>query len=75
MEIRTKFEIKQKLYGLYYWQYKWHITEFICTDIHINDIGYIIYGYNRSCGYMEQNCFATYEEAQKECERRNANKI
>ena len=76
MEIRTKFNIGDKI---------WFIS--CISNVYDGSIEAVVGQEDKEKGirimYLfedygwvkEQDCFATKEEAQKECERRNANKI
>ena len=78
MEIRTKFKSKDEMWTISYqtddrktlWKVNKYPTQ--VAYIVIND-GIIYYTTDIEYHY-EENCFATKEEAQKECERRNGNK-
>lgn len=72
MEIRTKFNVGDKVYHIYQLLRTgtWYWLEDIISEIdYKTDLGIRYWSDNRV--WKEQNCFATKEEAQKECERRN----
>ena len=80
MEIRTKFNIGDKICVIDYfekWEVQWVNVEITGIEILIKgknktviyNIDTLIYG-----GYNEGYCFATREEAEQECRRRNAQK-
>lgn len=68
MNIKTKFELDKKLFGI---NYDNQIDEIFVCEITIDKDG-IWYIENEYGGrYLERDCFATYEEVQAECNRRN----
>lgn len=79
MEIRTKFNVGDKICVISYfddWGVQWVNVKITGIEIFVkrkNNIVYnidsLIYG-----GYNEEYCFATIEEARKECDKRNAQK-
>ena len=66
MKIETKFELGQEIFGLFYRGYRWRIWFFRIAKIVVTDQGL---QYNE---IFAKDCFATKEEAQKECDKRNA---
>lgn len=74
---RTKFKPKDKIWAIENINGKYFITgEFIVTDIKQDKNLGVIYKVDRlqrkwSFQFLEQDCFISKEEAQKECERRN----
>lgn len=77
MEIKTKFNVGDFVWVLYKDKDNWKIIGLQIEYIHIEKtIFYGIYDIddidsNIPCQWEEQDCFATIEEAQKECDRRN----
>ena len=81
MEIRTKFNVEDKVYRLKYTlmetknrTYKWvYVLDTIsCVYTRTRKFTKIIYWFvSLGVETYEQDCFATKEEAQKECDRRN----
>jgi hypothetical protein len=75
MEIRTKFNVGDKIWTiLRAFDGKWYMyIMFIVTQIIIDKYLGILYVRHNDCDLWckEENCFATKEEAQKECDRRN----
>ena len=77
MEIRTKFKPKDKIWAIETINGRYFIAGiFIVTDIKQDkNLGIIYKAYRLqrkwNFQFLEQDCFATKEEAQKECERRN----
>lgn len=75
MEIKTKFNIGDRVYILEILHRKWVVIPYslnydcVITEIAIRDDG--IYYRNCLSIYSEKDCFLTKEEAQKECDRRN----
>lgn len=78
MEIKTKFNVGDEVWYIDMEHDKW----FIFTD-HTHKIKEIIVTAFDGCyeveywsyyGMREEDCFATKEEAQKECDKRNAQK-
>ena len=65
MEIRTKFNLNDDIWYVYYWDKEWRVGNMMIYQIVINANGMM---YN---GIYERSCFVTKEEAQKECDRRN----
>lgn len=86
MEIKTKFNAGDTIYIIYSNnEDMWCIKEVIILKIkiYINEKNEIEIRYDTQAtrentwinGAYEELCFSSLEEAQKECERRNANKI
>lgn len=84
MEIRTKFKPKDKIWaigyveGTEYKEDKAKQTKIWCVEDEPIQIAYIVVNddgityYTMDTEYHnEEDCFATKEEAQKECDRRN----
>lgn len=79
MEIKTKFDVGDKVIGIAYNEIEefWHIEYWFVIDSILcsyeNGKLEIIYDGKKLIlrGIDEQNCFATIEEAQAECDRRN----
>lgn len=77
MEIKTKFNVGDKVYIIYLFCSKWKVAldkyEIIETNIKINNsrlsVNYTMKPTLEICS--EKYCFATKEEAQKECDKRN----
>ena len=80
MEIRTKFDINDRVWGIDCIDDKWVADdEFLITQIIINrdyksKKEQIVYVEYQEFWHSEENCFATEEEAIKECDRRNGQK-
>lgn len=81
MDIKTKFKVGDKICVIDYfenWSIKWLYETVTGIQISVKrkktyityEIDALIYG-----GYDEEYCFATKEEAEKECERRNNGSI
>lgn len=77
MEIKTKFNVRDKICVIDYfekWSIKWVNVTITGIQILIKEkyryvkyeIDSLIYG-----GYNEEYCFATKEQAQAECDKRN----
>ena len=78
MEIRTKFKPKDEMWTISYQiddrKTLWKVNKYPTKVAYIIiDDGITYYTMDMSY-YNEINCFATKEEAQKECDRRNGNK-
>jgi hypothetical protein len=80
MEIRTKFNINQFVWVIDENNGKWKVIDRfkiigvrIEKDRIVDFTDYELdYGDGKHCLHLtEENCFATKEEAQKECDRRN----
>lgn len=81
MEIRTKFNVEDKVYRLKYTlmetknrTYKWvYVLDTIsCIYTRTQKFTKIIYWFvSLGVETYEKDCFATKEEAEKECDRRN----
>lgn len=80
MEIRTKFNVGDKIFVVYLNSSKYYcVTSIKVYEITIRSNNYIIYSADETLsysrydlnGYDEKDCFATKKEAQKECNRRN----
>lgn len=79
MKIKTKFKIGKTIWCISNDE-KWKIIDYgvifrICADIY-KKATYIDYEIDKpySNSFSEQDCFATKEQAQKECDKRNGNK-
>jgi len=75
MKIETRFNVRDRVWAID-WQYgKWFVDDmFTIVEIHFYEVdGKIECYYVEYCEsrHNETNCFATEEEAQKECDRRN----
>lgn len=76
-EIKTKFNVGDKVWVLYKDKDNWEIIGLEIEYIHIEKT--IFYGFydiddiysNIPCQWEEQDCFATQAEAQAECDKRN----
>ena len=83
MEIRTKFDVGDKVWIIDCFENFEHNAEWFVhyemeidgIKIEIEDDEITIFYCFVDTGEPEELCFATKEEAQKECDRRNANKI
>ena len=71
MEIRTKFKLYQRIFIVIKDDDNiWKSYPFIITGIRYFEHN-IIYNNEFDFDVLEQNCFATKEQAQKECDKRN----
>lgn len=73
MEIKTKFDVGDRIYPIRYFNDEKKFCrekDFIVDAININTEKEIQY-FDGWFYYNEINCFATKEEAQKECDKRN----
>lgn len=80
MEIKTKFNVGDKVVGIGYneieewWEIRyWFVIESICCFYENGKLEIVYDGKKLKIirGVGEQDCFSTIEQAQKECERRN----
>lgn len=72
MEIRTKFEKGDKVWEIAIWEGKWCVIgQYSIEGIYYDSKEGIKYGLHLSTSIKEEDCFATKEQAQKECDRRN----
>ena len=80
MKIETKFNVGEDIFGLVYDDVicRWSIIDFHISEITIIEKIGLVYEdlsiskiFNR---FREQDCFATLEQAQAECDRRNNEK-
>lgn len=82
MEIRTKFNLYERIYPIEYDKklHKWVVIPYFLDDDLCTINCFIVNQTNIYCSleihiFDEKDCFRTEKEAIKECERRNENSI